>query len=105
MDLHTTHSLDMTTGGDDFGVAGHPLLQSISEMAMRDTPLLNPRLTANTSHDNDTSTTSFYDYYVSTDEDWGILGQGSDHTVFAFYVGIAAMDLGFGYVRNVRVAS
>jgi len=90
-------NLDMTTGGDDFGVAGHPLLQTISEEAMAATPLLNPRLAVNASNVSSAGDgTTFYDYYTATNEQWGILGQGSDHTVFAFYVGIAAMDLGFG---------
>merc|ERR1712039_196793 len=39
---------------------------------------------------------NFYEKYGADGGEYGILGQGSDHTVFAFYVGIAALDTGFG---------
>lgn len=76
----------MTTGGDEFGISGHPLLQRIGEEAMTATPVQNHRL-------NEHGNSTFFDLYSG---DWGILGQGSDHTVFAFYLGISALDLGFG---------
>ena len=62
-------NLDMTTGGDEFWVAGHPLLARVSREAMRATPLKNARVL------------SAHNF--------------SDHTVLAFHVGVAAMDLGF----------
>ena len=85
--MFVVYSLDMTTGGDTFSIAGNPLLRTVSEEAMRFTPLNNPKF-ANFS--------TFYDKYESEENQYGILGQGSDHTVFAFYVGVAALDTGFG---------
>ena len=81
----------MTTGDDIFGLAGNPLLGRVSTEAMKFTPIMNSRFP-----DTDT----FYDKFVEQGSEWGILGQGSDHTVFAFYLGIAAMDTGFGGDRS-----
>jgi len=82
-------NLDMTTGGDDFAISGHPLLALVSRDAMRATPIRNARLCS-----AEMAPCTFWSLFG--DVEFGILGQGSDHTVFAFHLGVAAADLGFG---------
>eukprot|EP01084_Bolivina_argentea_P125285 221992_1 len=83
-------NLDMTTGGNVFDVSGHPLLQKVSVEAMKRTPYFNKDDETNMGNETDLT---FYDIWGGN---WGTLGQGSDHTVFAFHLGVAAMDFGFG---------
>ena len=79
---------DMTTGGDEFGIE-HSMLARVSLEAMRATPLKNPSVRA-----HNLTNGTFWDAFGGSE--YGILAQRSDHAVFAFHVGVAAADLGFG---------
>ncbi|CCH58198.1 hypothetical protein TBLA_0A04020 [Henningerozyma blattae CBS 6284] len=84
-------NLDVSVGGSQLGLSASPILNRL---------LINSLSKVHYPGDNTDNTSLFDHFFKDTESSIGILGSGSDYTVFLEHLGIPSADIGFVEGKN-----